>query len=255
MLDFKDLNVFWKTHFFKYASEELKSDEGKFYRPIGEKSVVFLKELEKNYNEKSLIDIGKLILSGKTVKFCSDLHIEHENIIKLCQRPFKNGVEMDDFIYKMLEDEITKCDLMVILGDLALKNPLNKKRKIEKMFGNKVLFLIGNHDVKGADAEKWGNNTFSVCAFSLPKEVIKNFLIKDDLFNLLNWDIVPSEVNFGLSHWPIKKMPPGWVNIHGHIHNKDQEAGRLNCSIEFINYKPKELKDLIKIELIDYLIK
>jgi hypothetical protein len=48
--------------------------------------------------------------------------------------------------------------------------------------------------------------------------------------------------NFILSHRPLLKedIPEGFINIHGHIHNKDSYDG-INVSVEKTNYEPIEL--------------
>ena len=49
------------------------------------------------------------------------------------------------------------------------------------------------------------------------------------------------------SHNPLKKedIPKGFINVHGHIHEKESQHG-FNASVEKMNYEPIELEELKK---------
>jgi len=53
--------------------------------------------------------------------------------------------------------------------------------------------------------------------------------------------------NIVFSHNPLheKDIPKGFINVHGHIHEKESLHG-LNVSVEKTNYEPIELEDLKK---------
>lgn len=38
--------------------------------------------------------------------------------------------------------------------------------------------------------------------------------------------------------------PPGWVNIHGHVHQQDSLSRHINVSVEQLNYRPVRLSDV-----------
>ena len=40
--------------------------------------------------------------------------------------------------------------------------------------------------------------------------------------------------------------PPGWVNIHGHVHLQDSPSSdrHINVSVEQLNYRPVRLSDV-----------
>lgn len=132
------------------------------------------------------------------IYFISDTHFNHENIIKYCNRPFKNFKEMNERIIKNWNDIINENDIIYHLGDLAL----GRKElifDITKRLKGKKSLIRGNHD-------KWSVNTYEELGF----EVLKNSPIKLEIEKLL------------LSHIPVpdKLIQNGFVNIHGHIHNK-----------------------------------
>ena len=51
--------------------------------------------------------------------------------------------------------------------------------------------------------------------------------------------------NIIFSHNPLKRedIPKGFINVHGHIHDKESAIG-INISVEHINYEPITLAQL-----------
>ena len=43
-----------------------------------------------------------------------------------------------------------------------------------------------------------------------------------------------------------ERDPPGWVNIHGHVHQQDSPSSNrhINVSVEQLNYQPVRLSDI-----------
>ena len=60
--------------------------------------------------------------------FISDLHFNHENIIKYCNRPFPNVDKMNSSIINNWNSVVSKDDVVYFLGDF--------------MFGPKQIFHI-----------------------------------------------------------------------------------------------------------------
>jgi calcineurin-like phosphoesterase family protein len=73
----------------------------------------------------------------------SDPHFGHENIIKLCKRPFKDLREMDNTIIENYNNTVSSKDTTFIIGDFAYKS--NYINYIKKLNGIKIL-IRGNHD-------------------------------------------------------------------------------------------------------------
>lgn len=79
-----------------------------------------------------------------TYYFISDTHFGHENIIKYCNRPFKDVTEMDRTIIENYNKDISKDDIVFFLGDIGF-NQKPIKEIIPQLKGTKIL-IRGNHD-------------------------------------------------------------------------------------------------------------
>ena len=53
--------------------------------------------------------------------FTSDLHLGHENCIRLCNRPFSSIEEMDETLIENWNHKVTGKDTVYILGDLIYR--------------------------------------------------------------------------------------------------------------------------------------
>lgn len=160
----------------------------------------------------------------------SDLHLNHENIIKLCDRPFEDSKEMNETIIKnILSINYKPEDTIFFLGDMGFLPKEEFSEFLSKINAKKYL-ILGNHD-KRKPVGFW-------------KEI--GFL------EVSKFPICVSRF-YWLSHEPMylnASMP--YVNIHGHTHNTDMimmigdKNMYYNVSVEKINYTPVKLEDIIK---------
>jgi calcineurin-like phosphoesterase family protein len=152
----------------------------------------------------------------------SDTHFFHENIINFCNRPFLNSMEMNLFLLGNYKDIVGENDLCIWVGDVGLGPSYSTETMnfiLDQMPGKKIL-VIGNHD--------------------LGKYEHLNFDEKYVLYKYLN--IV-------FTHYPYTNIPPGYINLHGHLHsNPARDLGlphlkNVNCELQ--GYKPYPLAHYI----------
>jgi len=74
--------------------------------------------------------------------FTGDFHLNHGNIIKYCDRPFKTVGEMDREIIRRFNEKVDKLDIVFFLGDFSFGTP---EKYLEQLNGN-ITFIKGNHD-------------------------------------------------------------------------------------------------------------
>lgn len=145
----------------------------------------------------------------------SDTHFHHKNIIGYTGRPFKTIEEMDETIIRKWNNKVGKDDLVIHLGDFALGNK-EEVSKIKNRLNGKIILIKGNHDHKS---------------------------VREAGFLIIKGNLEIGDIIF--SHNPLSKedIHKGFINVHGHIHEKDSLYG-FNASVEKMGYEPVELEDL-----------
>ena len=166
------------------------------------------------------------------IYFHSDTHFCHTNIIKYCNRPFKSIDEMNKTLINNWNSVVDSDDTVYFLGDFCLGSKDNIINIFNQLNGNKIL-VRGNHD-RGTVA------FYERVGF----KVLTNAPIKIDEYKIL------------LSHAPVPDnvIPHGYINIHGHIHNKkicdnypDYNSDiHFNVSSDAILFKPITLNKILR---------
>ena len=76
----------------------------------------------------------------------SDLHLDHENIIEYCDRPFDDVEEMNRELIDNWNDVIGTDDVVFFLGDLGfMMDEAGVQNALDKLNG-RIVFIEGNHD-------------------------------------------------------------------------------------------------------------
>ena len=79
--------------------------------------------------------------------FTSDTHFNHANIIKFCNRPFKDVEQMNDVMIANWNGVIGKDDTVFHLGDFCLGGAAEWTKILDRLNG-KIYLIMGNHDLK-----------------------------------------------------------------------------------------------------------
>ena len=79
----------------------------------------------------------------------SDLHFGHDNILKYCNRPFRDIHEMNEYIVAEWNRRVGDTDTVYILGDVAMgprsSDPQYASSFLSRLKGKKRV-VLGNHD-------------------------------------------------------------------------------------------------------------
>lgn len=158
----------------------------------------------------------------------SDTHFGHVNIIKYCNRPFKDIDDMDQTLERNWHNTVGPDDLLINCGDFTFKDTTKANALIDRCPGTSLL-IIGNHDYKK-------RNVLRPLTF--------DFISESETFEFEGHEFI-------LSHVPrlIRTLGTAF-NIHGHIHDKFYEDnGKISkyhscVSVEHTNYKPVLLTDV-----------
>lgn len=81
------------------------------------------------------------------VYFTSDTHFGHENIIRFCNRPFRNAEEMNAELIRRWRETVPDDGIIFHLGDFAHGNARIWNDILSALSG-RIYLILGNHDMK-----------------------------------------------------------------------------------------------------------
>ena len=166
------------------------------------------------------------------IYYTSDLHLGHESVIKLCNRPFSSIEEMDESLIKAWNGRVHRNDHVYILGDLIFKAAQSPEYYLERLRGRKHL-IIGNHDRTWLDKVELGAYFESVEGL--------------DVINT-------GDGKATLCHYPLMAYERKYL-IHGHMHGRKNtsvwdvlkaDEFALNAGVDVNGYMPVTLEELIE---------
>lgn len=161
-------------------------------------------------------------VSPEKLKFWSDPHFSHQNIIKYCNRPFSTTGEMDAKLIHAYNEGVEDDDVVVCVGDVAFGSYTRVNEEILPQLKGYKILIMGNHD--------FHHHT--------------KFPINYDFDET---HVVLTVKNFVISHHPWWDIPNGWYNIHGHLHNKKTSNPKhINVGVELLDYKPISLAEIME---------
>lgn len=166
--------------------------------------------------------------------YIADTHFGHENILKMCNRPFNSIEEMNETLINAWNDRVTGNDTVFILGDMFFRcqNP----EVILKQLKGKKRLIIGNHDAS------WMNKV----------DLTRYFVSVDHYL-----EISDGERGITLMHYPLLawKHKLRTYMIHGHIHNDTSTdyfpliVNRdrvLNAGVDINGFRPVTFDELVR---------
>ena len=137
--------------------------------------------------------------------FTSDTHFNHANIIRLCDRPFKNMEQMNETLIANWNQVIGPDDTIFHLGDFCLGGSAEWTKVLDRLNG-KIYLILGNHDLK--NLRQGFINRFEHVAMQMHIEIGKQRIY--------------------LSHFPFLCFEGGYKNVwqlFGHVHSRKNNTG------------------------------
>ena len=163
--------------------------------------------------------------------FTSDPHYGHANIMKFCNRPFKDVSHMNQSLIENWNSVIKEDDICFILGDFTMHGKQSWENLLDNLLGNKIL-IVGNHDK---------SNCISYDKFVAVYEGFVNISVLDE----------GKEQLITLCHYPMlswSQSHRGAWQLFGHWHNKKINAP--TDSGENILEANREVSDYVKEEFL-----
>ena len=169
------------------------------------------------------------------IYYTSDLHLGHANVIRHCNRPFADVIQMDKTLVENWNRIVHRNDTVYIVGDFIFRAKCTPDEYLSVLKGRKHL-IIGNHDkswMKKTDLSKWF-------------ETITPMLFITDQENPVT-----------LCHYPMMTWPGisrGGYMVYGHIHNNTgadywqliaANNHMLNAGVDINAFAPVSLETMI----------
>ena len=154
----------------------------------------------------------------------SDLHLGHKVSLGVFFRPFGTVRWADRAMMDAWYELVGAGDTIICLGDVGVDGSVQAHHQEwwQEAPGAKWL-VLGNHDVDPVNQVR-------------PLDVDRTAVT---LF-------APGEPPLLLTHVPLLQVPPGCVNVHGHVHQKESPSRNrhINVSVEQLDYRPVKLSDI-----------
>ena len=159
--------------------------------------------------------------------FTSDEHYGHRNIIKYCNRPFKDVNEMDEVIISNHNEVVSPKDTVIHAGDFTLWKDFTgvHKKYVSRLNGNHI-FLVGSHDY-------WLNGKLN------PKRWERNISIDGKKYY------------FVVDHYAMRTWHKSHYNsfqLYGHSHGNLPPVGKQHdIGVDINNFYPVSDRMILKI--------
>ena len=168
------------------------------------------------------------------VFFTADTHFGHENILKLCDRPFDTIGQMNEHFIENWNSKVSGGDTVYIVGDLFFRCP-EPEPILQRLKGKKHL-IIGNHDSSWMD-----------------KVALERYFVDVRDFKV----ITDGTRAITLCHYPLLtwKHQLKTYMIHGHIHGDTtgdffplicRRERLLNAGVDINGYAPVTFAELVE---------
>ncbi len=164
----------------------------------------------------------------------SDTHFMHENIIRYCNRPFKDSDDMTEVLINRWNSVVKKGDYVYHLGDFFIEKPRtewedHKRDWILSRLNGRITLILGNHD--------------DVSYLSTKKRFHEIVLWKP-------WNNSIGKQPMLFTHVPVHENSIMFnnsdaINVHGHTHNFGSPKGPYKCvCVELTDYTPVSIEEL-----------
>jgi calcineurin-like phosphoesterase family protein len=165
--------------------------------------------------------------------FSADLHLGHENIIRYCDRPFRDVDEMNAGLVARWNTLVSPTDTVWVLGDVAMGRIALSLPRVAELNGRLVL-LTGNHDRcwpgHGEQAQEWTDAYLDAGFAEVHHGTIDITVRADDgrsaLVSACHFPYVGDSQDLD-RHPGARPTDEGRWLLHGHVHEVWRQNGRM----------------------------
>lgn len=174
--------------------------------------------------------------------YYSDPHYFHNNIIKYCNRPYKDFHHMNEMLIMNYNEKITTTDTVLWLGDCFFTKEQSSRKSIMNRLNGKKILLRGNHDKKISDL-MFNDLGFETIYDTHFLDKIENHLVRYSHFP--HYELEGDQRYRNL-------RPPIENNvtlIHGHTHekNKINSKNHIHVGVDAWEYGPALYNEILNL--------
>ncbi len=158
--------------------------------------------------------------------FTADTHFNHTNIIKYCNRPFQNILEMNEIIVSNWNSRVEPKDVVYHLGDFMFSGQSSAIIEMCKRLNGYKFLIWGNHD-KGAIRQ------------------VKSFQWQGQYLELKVNDQLLVLMHYAMRVW--NKAHYGSWHLYGHSHGSlkdDPNMRSFDIGVDANNFYPLEFGEV-----------
>lgn len=166
----------------------------------------------------------------------SDLHLNNENVIRYCGRPYANAAEMNEGLIENWNSVVGPEDTVYVLGDFIMGNADTVPDILNRLNGD-IILIQGNHDTrtKMKYYEELGIKTMQ----------LYHFLYKDKYIIMCYFPINNSD------YWKMLVQDNAEIiYCYGHIHDKAPTGYHgdkmYHVGVDTNNYTPISLEQIYR---------
>ena len=149
---------------------------------------------------------------------------DHNNVIKYCNRPFKNVEEMNNELIDRHNSVVSKNDIVVICGDFSFANKERTYREFVNKLNGTLIFLRGSHD-------KWMGKR-GTGFHEIWEKKIRNYYI--------------CCCHYAMATWP--RSHYNSFHLYGHSHGNFKNKGKsCDIGVDCHDFYPVVLEKVIDI--------
>jgi calcineurin-like phosphoesterase family protein len=167
--------------------------------------------------------------------YTSDLHFNHGNIIKYCERPFASMREMNQALVENWNSRVAPDEHVAVLGDFGFGS-LDSLSGLVSRLNGRLTLVRGNHDRKAANMTGVG--------FA---NVVDSMYVSIAGYAVSLTHYPPKDVKreSGSYRERSPEVAADVVCAHGHTHSRERVVGRsIHVGVDAWDYRPVSAQEM-----------
>lgn len=181
-----------------------------------------------------------------TVFFSSDQHFGHANILRYCERPFRDVDHQTEVLISNWNSVVTEDDVVWVLGDFSFHKMTRTAEILSELKGTKFL-VVGNHDLcheYNRDYHPRFEAKYIEAGFLKVFYELRDFPLGQHLVTLSHFPYRDDDRHSTrYAKWLLEDQGQ-WL-IHGHTHGKWKVLDRqIDVGVDTWDYTPVSQEEL-----------